>query len=102
MKAEGCFKSACVFSAEEKLNLTDFNLNHKVMYHLKKEEGGKKIKSTLNFVWMLKTRGNTEETNSCKNLCLMFVHVCFILYKFVSGLIFTILENLWFGDLCAE
>ena len=82
MKAEGCFKSACVFSAEEKLNLTDFNLNHKVMYHLKKEEGGKKIKSTLNFVWMLKTRGNTEETNSSKKLrvsclCVLFcVNLC--------------------------
>ena len=32
-------------------------------------------------------RGNTEGTNSLKILCLMFVHVCFVLYKFVSGLI---------------
>ena len=29
----------------------------------------------------------------------MFVYV---LCKFVSGLILRLLENLWFGDLCAE
>ena len=31
--------------------------------------------------------GITEGTNSWKILCLMFVYVCFFLYKFVSGLI---------------
>ena len=28
--------------------------------------------------------------------------VCFVLCKFVSGLILWFLENLWFDDLCAE
>ena len=44
-------------------------------------------------------RGNTKGTNSSKLLCLMFVSV---LLKFVSGLIFWFLENLWFDNLCAE
>ena len=48
-------------------------------------------------------RGNTEEANSSKILCLMFVYV-FILCKFVSGLILWgfFFDNLWFDDLCAE
>ena len=47
-------------------------------------------------------RGNTERTNFLKILSLMFVYVCFVLYKFVSGLILQIWENLWFDDVCAE
>ena len=47
-------------------------------------------------------RGNTEGTNSSKILCLMFVYVCFVLYKFVSGLVLWSVENLWFDDLCTE
>ena len=35
----------------------------------------------------LLNRGNTEWSNCSKILCLMFVHVCFVSYKFVSGLI---------------
>ena len=35
-------------------------------------------------------RGNTEGTNSSKVLCLMFVYVCFVLYRFVSELILQI------------
>ena len=38
-------------------------------------------------------RGNTERTNSSKLSCFMFVYVCFVLHKFVSGLILQILEN---------
>ena len=44
-------------------------------------------------------RGNTEGTKSSKKFGLM--SVCFVLYKFVSGLILWFLENLWFDDLCA-
>ena len=46
--------------------------------------------------------GNTEDTNSLKILCFMFVYECFIIYKFVAELILRILENLWFDDLSAE
>ena len=45
---------------------------------------------------------NIEGTNSSKILCLVFVYVCFVLNKFVSGLILWIGEKLWFDDLCAE
>ena len=38
-------------------------------------------------------RGDTEGTNSS---------VCFVLFKFVSGLILWFLDNLWFDDLRAE
>ena len=30
------------------------------------------------------------------------VCVCFVLCKFVSGLILWFMDNLWFDDLCAE
>ena len=45
-------------------------------------------------------RGNAEGTNSLKILCLMFVY--FLFYRFVSGLILWLGDNLWFDDLCAE
>ena len=44
-------------------------------------------------------RGDTEGTNSTKNVCLIFMYV---LGEFVSGLILWFLDNLWFDDLCAE
>ena len=43
--------------------------------------------------------GDTEGTNSSKILCSMFV--CFVLCKFVSGLILWFMDNLWFDDLRA-
>ena len=44
--------------------------------------------------------GNTKGTDSSK--ILFDVCVCFVLCKFVSGLILWFFENLWFDDLCAE
>ena len=41
-------------------------------------------------------RGDTEGTNSSKILCSMFV--CFVLCKFVSGLILWFMDNLWFDN----
>ena len=38
----------------------------------------------------LLNRGDTEGSNCSKILCLMFVHVCFVSYKSVSGLILQI------------
>ena len=43
-----------------------------------------------------------EGINSLKILCLAFVCVCFVLSKFVSGLIFQIFENVWIDDLYTE
>ena len=45
-------------------------------------------------------KGDTGGSNSSKILCSMFV--CFVLYKFVSGLILWFMDNLWFDDLRAE
>ena len=45
-------------------------------------------------------RGNAEGTNSLKILCLMFVY--FLFYRFVSGLILWLGDNLWCDDLCKE
>ena len=68
-------------------------------------------------------RGNTEGTNSSKILfdvcafvvvvvvvglfaffccCFFFWGGCLFFYRFVSGLILWILDNLWFDDLRAE
>ena len=45
-------------------------------------------------------RGNTEGTNFSKFL--FVVCVCFVICKFVSGLVLWFLGNLWFDDLCEE
>ena len=47
-------------------------------------------------------RGDTEGTNSSKILCSMFVYFFFYLCKFVPGLIFWFLDELWFDDLRVE
>ena len=41
-----------------------------------------------------------EGTNSSKQF-VFNVCVCFVLCKFVSGLVLWFLKNLWFDDLCA-
>ena len=46
-------------------------------------------------------RGDTDGTNSSKKF-VFNVCVCFVLCKFVSGLILWFLDNLWFDDLSAE
>ena len=46
-------------------------------------------------------RGNTEGTNALKQIVLD-VCVCFVIHKFVSGLILWFLGNLRFDDLCEE
>ena len=44
-------------------------------------------------------RGDIKGTNSLKVLSFMFMYV---LCRFVSGLIFWFMDNLWFDDLHAE
>ena len=52
------------------------------------------------YVHFFLNSGNTEGIDSLKCLC-VDVCVCFILCRFVLGLILWFLENLWFDDLCA-
>ena len=59
-----------------------------------------KIAFDINSLSAFFNRGNIEGINSFLKI-VFDVCVCFVLCKFVLGLILWFLENLWFDDLCA-
>ena len=83
---------ALLFAVMNLYNILNFVIvsAHSILYFEKsginKSTEGSTIPACPSLLCFL-NKGNTLGTNPSKILCLVFVYVCFVVYRFVSGLI---------------